>query len=80
MQALILSAFDASQQYNMASLVSLRAAVGGTRQVFDSALMVLRRQGTLTLIGAEGRHGLSVEERAAGIMEHGDLLLYVARR
>ena len=30
--------------------------------------------------GAEGRHGLSPEEREAGITEDGALLLYVSRR
>jgi hypothetical protein len=40
----------------------------------------LRRAGRYTLSTAEGRHGLSPEEREAGIHEDGATLLYVSRK
>ena len=49
-------------------------------QAFDAALDALRRQGVLTLIGCEGRHGLSQEDAAAAIRERGELLTHAARR
>jgi hypothetical protein len=60
--------------------VDLRAAVPADRAAFDAALQRLRRAGRLTLSAAEGRHGLTPEERAAGLVEDGVLLLYVARK
>lgn len=66
--------------HNQVSLVRLRAALPVERDVFDRELGGLRRSGTYFLQGAEGRHGLSEEERSAGIEEHGQLLLYVCRR
>jgi hypothetical protein len=43
-------------------------------------LQRLRREGRYSLTGAEGRHGISAEERDAGITEDGNLLLFVSRR
>jgi hypothetical protein len=66
--------------HNLVSLVDLRRAVPVERARFDAELNHLRRAGLYTLSGAEGRHGLGAEEREAGIVEHGNLLLYVSRR
>jgi hypothetical protein len=66
--------------HNAVSLVDLRRALPVDRQVFDSELRELRRARRYTLSGAEGRHGISPEERDAGIYEDGSLLLYVSRR
>ena len=41
---------------------------------------VLRRGGRFSLSAAEGRHGISDEEREAAIPEDGSLLLFVSRR
>jgi hypothetical protein len=65
---------------NFVSLVALRRALPLDRAAFDAGLVELRRAARYTLSGAEGRHGISDEERAAGIPEHGTLLLYVSRR
>jgi hypothetical protein len=62
---------------NFLSLVHLRKEAGLSREVFDKAIDQLRRQGTLMLSAAEGRHGISDEEREAGIKEEGSLLLFV---
>ena len=67
--------------HNFLSLVLLRknlADVG--RDAFDRGLQDLRRAGRFTMSAAEGRHGLTVEERTAGILEDGTLLLHVSRR
>src|SRR5262249_55465649 len=64
----------------LVSLVRLRQGLPLARDAFDNELSRLRRAGRYTLTGAEGGHGLSPEERAAGIEEHGDLLLFVSRR
>jgi hypothetical protein len=66
--------------HNFVSLVELRAQLPLFRDVFDAELRKLRVAGRYTLSAAEGRHGISPEERAAGIMENGTLLLYVSRR
>jgi hypothetical protein len=50
------------------------------RAAFDTGLHQLRVAGRYSLSAAEGRHGLSPEEREAGITEDGTLLLYVSRR
>jgi hypothetical protein len=65
---------------NLVSLVQLRQEVPVGRGTFDEGLDQLRRLGRYSLQGAEGRHGISAEERAAGIEEHGHLLLFVSRR
>lgn len=67
--------------YNFVSLVQLRAAYPSlSRTLFDSMLHQCRLQGALTLVSAEGRGGLTPEEKAAGILEEGRLLLYVSVR
>jgi hypothetical protein len=66
--------------HGLVSLVDLRRAMAVTREQFDCELDELRRAGRYSLQGAEGRHGISAEERTAGIVEHGHLLLYVVRR
>jgi hypothetical protein len=66
--------------HNLVSLVTLREEVPVDRPTFDAELHELRRVGRYSLSGAEGRHGLSPEERAAGIEEGGALLLFVSRR
>jgi hypothetical protein len=66
--------------HNLVSLVQLRQEVPVDRGTFDRELQQLRRAGRYSLSGAEGRHGLSAEEREAGIPEEGSLLLFVSRR
>ncbi len=66
--------------HNFVSLVSLRAQLPLPRETFDAELQNLRRAGHYGLSAAEGRHGLTPEERAAAIMEDGTLLLYVSRK
>jgi hypothetical protein len=66
--------------HNLVSLVALRQALPLDRAAFDAGLGQLRRAGRFTCSAAEGRHGLTAEERAAGIAEDGALLLYVSRR
>jgi hypothetical protein len=66
--------------HNFVSLVDLRRTVSVERTIFDEGLRQLRQAGRYTLSGAEGRHGISDEERAAGVNENGSLLLYVSRR
>ncbi len=65
--------------HGQVSLVDLRRHVPVERDQFDEGLNRLRRAGRYSLEGAEGRHGISPEEREAGIVEHGRLLLYVSR-
>jgi hypothetical protein len=50
------------------------------RGAFDSGLQQLRRAGQYTLSNAEGRHGITAEEREAGLVEEGALLLFVSRK
>jgi hypothetical protein len=66
--------------HNHVSLVDLRRAVPVERAVFDAGLHRLRHAGRYSLSAAEGRHGLSDEERDAGLYEDGSLLLFVSRR
>jgi hypothetical protein len=66
--------------HNLVGLVLLRRELGLERSDFDSGLQELRRAGRYSLSSAEGRHGLSDDERAAGIVEEESLLLYVSRR
>jgi hypothetical protein len=65
---------------NLVSLVALRRELGVERGLFDRELQRLRREGRYTLQAAEGRHGLTEEERQAGLVEDGTLLLFVSRR
>jgi hypothetical protein len=66
--------------HNFVSLVDLRRALPFDRATFDGELRGLRRANRYILSAAEGRHGLSPEEREAAITEDGTLLLYVSRR
>jgi hypothetical protein len=65
---------------NLVSLVDLRRELSAERTVFDQELHRLRREGKYSLGAAEGRFGLTDEERQAGIVEDGTLLLFVSRR
>lgn len=66
--------------HNYVSLVDLRREVPVDRTVFDRGLQELRRAGHFVLGSAEGRGGIGPEEREAGLVEHGALMLYVSRR
>ena len=66
--------------HNLVSLLDLRPAVAAGRTAFDAGLHQLRRAGRYTLSTAEGRHGVSPEERAAGLVEEGALLLFVSKK
>jgi hypothetical protein len=70
----------ARESHGLVSLVRLRQEVPVERSRFDSELNHLRRAGRYTLTPAESRHGISPEERAAGIIEQGTLFLYVSKR
>jgi hypothetical protein len=65
--------------HNFVSLVELRRALPWDRPTFDAELRKLRLAGRYTLSAAEGRHGISAQEKAAGMVEDGALLLYVSR-
>ncbi len=68
-------------RHNLVSLVDLRRALNGvTRAEFDRALHALRRAGRYGLSAAESVHGIQPEDRAAGILEGGSLLLHVSRK
>jgi hypothetical protein len=66
--------------HNLVSLVGLRRELPVGRPAFDAELQRLRRAGRYSLSAAEGRHGISPEERDAAIAEDGGLLLFVSRR
>jgi hypothetical protein len=66
--------------HGLVSLVLLRQELPMERGRFDEELNRLRRTGRYTLSAAESRHGVSEAERQAGIVEQGNLLLYVSRR
>jgi hypothetical protein len=78
------AAFDrldrAKGSHNFLSLLDLRRALPIDRAAFDAGLNRLRFAQRYVVSAAEGRHGLSPEEREAGITEDGALLLYVSRR
>lgn len=82
--ALFEAAFDRlnrqSGSVNLVSLVDLRRAMPVDRATFDQQLRELRHAGRFGLSAAEGRHGLSLEEREAAIQENGAVLLFVTRR
>src|SRR5262249_11276602 len=65
---------------NLVSLVELRRQVGVDRQTFDSEGQAPAAPGRHRARGAQGRHGISAEDRDAGMDEGGTLLLYVSRR
>jgi hypothetical protein len=81
--ARIVAAFDRLDRekggHNFVSLLALRRAVSADRAAFDAELQLLRLAGRFTLSAAEGRHGLSAEEREAGIVEDGVLMLNMSR-
>ncbi|WP_437989691.1 hypothetical protein [Sorangium sp. So ce145] len=72
----------ASGRLNYVTLHALRAALPDIpRDTFDAELGALRRQRRYSLDPSDGRHHQMAEaERDAGIMEAGNLLVYVARR
>ena len=78
------AAFDrldrAKGSHNFLSLLDLRRALPMDRAAFDAGLNRLRFAQRYVVSAAEGRHGLSPEEREAGVTEDGALLLYVSRR
>jgi hypothetical protein len=65
---------------NFVSLVELRRALAAfPRPVFDAELRKLWSEGRYSLRAAEGRFGISPEERDAGFLQEGTLLLFVSR-
>jgi hypothetical protein len=66
--------------HNLVSLVFLRRELCLPRETFDAGLRQLRQAAHYGLSAAEGRHGVSDEEREAGVVEDGTLLLFVSRR
>ncbi|WP_441292582.1 hypothetical protein ACSRUE_21260 [Sorangium sp. KYC3313] len=72
----------ASGRLNYVTLHALRTALPDIpRATFDEELAALRRQRRYSLDPSDGRHHQMAEaERDAGIMEAGNLLVYVARR
>ncbi len=66
--------------HNIVNLLDLRRAVPVARAAFDGGLQQLRRAGRYTLSNAEGRHGITADEREAGLNEDGALLLYVSKK
>jgi hypothetical protein len=66
--------------HNFVSLVELRRVLAIDREQFDMELRKLRLAGRYSLSAAEGRHGVSPEQRDAGIQEDGALLLYVSTK
>ncbi|WP_437521939.1 hypothetical protein WME79_30225 [Sorangium sp. So ce726] len=72
----------ASGRLNYVTLHALRAALPDIpRDTFDTELAALRRQRRYSLDPSDGRHHQMAEaERDAGIMEAGNLLVYVAQR
>lgn len=82
----VLSTFDRLDRetggHNYVTLSALRDAFPeSTRQELDSVVHSLRRAGRITLDSADGRHArLNEADLAAGIVEGGQRLVYVARR
>lgn len=72
---------ERSGGHNFVSLVDLRRTVHAwPLAVFDAELRKLRVDRVYTLSAAEGRYGVTPEERDAAIHEDGSMLLYVSRR
>jgi hypothetical protein len=71
---------DALRGFNSVHLAELRRELGCPREDFDRLLDQLRRAGRYSCAGAEGRGGLTAEDRAAGIREGDQLLVYVSSR
>jgi len=64
---------------NFVSLVDLRRALAAfPRSAFDVELKKLWSQGRYSLRAAEGRFGIRPEEREAGFLQEGALLLFVS--
>lgn len=81
------AAFTANDRgFNYVTLLAMRQALPQyTRAQFDAELRILRGAGgaprLFTLDASDGRHvRMTEEERAAGIHEVGNNLVYVARR
>ncbi len=71
------AAFAVLNKNNFVSLVDLRKAMPHvTRADFDRGLYELRLSGLYDLSAAEGRFGLTAEERNAGISDGDCLLLF----
>ncbi|HEV3256438.1 MAG TPA: hypothetical protein VG013_06105 [Gemmataceae bacterium] len=66
--------------HNCVGLANLRQDLPADRTDFDALVRRLRRASRYRLAAAEGRHGITAEEKAAGILEDGRLLLYVSRK
>jgi hypothetical protein len=65
---------------NFVSLVDLRRELAAVpRAVFDAEIRKLWSDGRYSLRAAEGRFGISAEEREAGFLQEGNLLLFVSR-
>jgi hypothetical protein len=65
---------------NFVNLVDLRRMLSAfPRSVFDAELRKLWSEGRYSLRAAEGRFGISPEEREAGFLQEGTLLLFVSR-
>jgi hypothetical protein len=67
---------------NFVKLADMRGALDEhRREAFDAGLRALRLAGEFALDSHEGLHGsLSPEDREAGVLEAGSLLVYVSRR
>ncbi|QDV23360.1 hypothetical protein [Aureliella helgolandensis] len=66
--------------YNFVSLDNLRTALSAySREEFDAELRKLRLARRYRLSGAENRSDVSCQQREAGIVEAGSLLLYAQR-
>ena len=66
---------------NFVSLIDLRRELSGfNREQFDEGIKGLRRSRKFSLSAAEGRLGISEDQKNAAILEAGSLLLFVSRR
>lgn len=78
------NAFDAIDREtgrdNMVSLVRLGKDSGLSPTEMHNVLDGMRQSGEWTMTGAEGRHGISDEERKYGLHQGGSLLLYLSRK
>jgi integrase len=68
----------AAGSHNFLSLRALREALTVPREAFDALLHQLRRSGRYSLSACE--RAVSPEDAAAGIQEHGQLLVFVSRK
>lgn len=83
-KATVLAAFDklaAGPKGNFVDLADLHDATGLPIADLHAAVQELRRDGTLTGSGREGRHGVSDKQKAASIKEKdGEMIGFVSRR